>query len=80
MPPLDQLHVFAPEAVIVAVLPEQIVSFPLVTAIVGSGFTVMAIVVVSEQPPALEPMTVNVVEEVGATFTLEPLRLPGIHV
>lgn len=46
-------------------------------AMTGNGFTVTVTVDVAVQPAAEVPVTVYVVVVVGATFTLEPVKLPG---
>ena len=52
-----QVYVEPPVAVIVVLLPEQIVAFVVVVATVGEGFTVIKRVEVAEQPPVV-PVTV----------------------
>ena len=63
----------------VAEPPGQIFVFPLITS-VGLGMTVTHFTALAVPRPALEPVTVKQVLEFTSTFTLLPVKLPGIQV
>jgi hypothetical protein len=75
--PGSQVKLVAPLAVSVEEPPEQIEFCEAETVTAGAGVTLIATVFVAVQPFTSVPVTVYVVEVVGATFTLLPLRLPG---
>ena len=66
----DQTYVLAPLAVRVVLVPLQMLADAGVRVKVGKGFTVIVLVAVFEQPPALVPVTVYVVFAVGLTVML----------
>jgi hypothetical protein len=68
----------APLAVIVVLLPEQIVPPVVVVVTVGEGLTVIACVAVPVHPEDV-PVTVYVMVEAGVTVTEVPLSDPGIQ-
>ena len=75
-----QVYEVAPLAVMVALLPAQIVVVEVVVVTVGVGLTVMVRVAVFVQPFAPVPVTVYVVVVVGETVTVVPVSAPGFHV
>jgi len=75
-----QVYVVAPDAVIVVLLPEQIVELVVVVVTVGVGFTLIVRVAVLVQPFAPVPVTVNVVVVEGETTMFAPVNDPGIQV
>jgi hypothetical protein len=66
--------------VIVVELPSQIVELVVVALIVGNELTVTVTVEVFVHPGPVEPVTVYVVVEAGATVTVVPDKFPGIQV
>ena len=77
-PPL-QLYVSPPPAVRVAEAPAQSDAGLADTDAEGEGFTVMLTDAVFEQELLLVPVTVYVVEDVGATVTELPLPASLLH-
>ena len=77
--PLLQLYVSPPPAVRVAEAPAQSDAGFADTDAEGEGFTVILTDAVFEQELLLVPVTVYVVDDVGATVTELPLPAPLLH-
>jgi hypothetical protein len=75
-----QVKEVAPAALRVALLPKQTTVGVVVALIVGVGVTNTGRTAEFVQPAALAPITVKLVEEVGATVTEDPTRFPGFQV
>ena len=74
-----QLYVEAPVAVIVVLLPEQMIAGFAEVFTTGIAFTVIVLVAVFVHPAAFVAVTVYMVFAVGLTVTGLPLNEPGIQ-